>query len=420
MIFDPNPLFYWMLQIFVKSKSEGRKTTFCNEGGSRSSKTYDEIHLIYWICDQLRNSEKKLEIYIARRTLKNCRELTYKDWRECLEAMGVYNKASAYSENVSPMYDLFGHKIHFIGLDGSSEACRNDIFFLNEALEVETYKLIKGWNMRCEMLAIYDWNPTVTQHWIFKWEGRPKVFFSKTTYLNNKHLNPEVRETIESFNPDNPENVKNGTADLYDWRVYGLGLRSAREGLVFPNVEYIDTWPYWITRWNYGNDFGFTHDPNAFGKTFIDEVNKIIYTECLIYQSIDNSDLLGITLSNIGITGNDIIIADSSDAHKTSAMGFVTDLRNMGFSVIKVSKTSGFKVNVIHKIKKYKIVIIKTKFAVPLKGGAYGDPVQFEFENYVWHRVNDESVNQPVDGDDHFIDQLLYTVHCYQSPLKAY
>ena len=419
MTFDPNPLFYWMLQNYISNKTADNKITFCNEGGSRSSKTYDEFHLLYWICDQLRNSEAKLEIYIARRTLKRCRELTFKDFRECLTVMGVYNSNNCFSENVAPVYDLFGHKLHFIGLDSSMEAVRSDIFFLNEALEVETEDLISGWCMRCEMLQLFDWNPSVTQHWIFTWEGRPNTYFSKTTYKNNKHLKPSIIAGIEALNPDNPENIKNGTANIYKWNVYGLGLRSAREGLVYPIVYYLDAWPEHINYFNYGLDFGFTNDPTAVSKVAIDKVNKIIYAECLMYQSTATSGLLSEALISIGINGKDIIIADSADAFKTSMLGFVGDLRTKGFTVIKAKKPSGYKTEAIAKVHEYKLVIINTKFVVKLPGGATGDPAKFELQNYVWQEINGKSVNVPMDGNDHFLDSLLYAVQSFQLPMTV-
>lgn len=419
--FDPNPLFYWMLKIFAtnQQKPVKTKTVICNEGGSRSSKTYDEDHLLYWICDQLRNSERKLEMYVARRTLKRCRDLTYKDFRECLTVMGVYSPDNCYSENVAPVYDLFGHKIHFIGLDSSMEAVRNDVFLCAEVLEVESWELLRGWHMRCEMLAIYDWNPSVTQHWIFGWEGRPNVYFSKTTYLNNKHLNPIVRAEIESYNPDVPENVKNGTASQYLWDVYGLGLRSAREGVIYENVTWIPEMPKHLTNFTYGLDFGFTNDPTALSRISIDFVNRVLYAECLLYKPISDSHTLAEALISIGLTGNHIIIADSADAFRTSINGFVGDLMTRGFSVIKARKSPGYKTEAIGKVKGFKLVFVETKFAVKLPGGAYGDPAKFEVANYVWKIIHEKTVNTPEDGNDHWLDSVLYASQSYQEPMTA-
>src|SRR5690606_35010707 len=104
---------------------------------------------------------------------------------------------------------------------------------------------------RCRKFWIIDYNPSVTEHWIYDTVlTRPDVGYLKTTFRDNKHVSESEKSEILStepwlpgsyevidneiyykgkivgeghYPPPHPENVKNGTADEFDWRVYGLG-----------------------------------------------------------------------------------------------------------------------------------------------------------------------------------------------------
>ena len=52
-----------------------------------------------------------------------------------------------------------------------------------------------------------------------------EIVGEKEIYYNGKPIDEKNQP------PPHPENVKNGTADLYMWRVYGLGLRGLYKAL---------------------------------------------------------------------------------------------------------------------------------------------------------------------------------------------
>lgn len=245
MHFDPNELFYKMAVAYSEAKEKSERLTICNEGGSRSSKTWDTFHLIIAICAN--NINAKLDIYILRDTLTNCKDYTYKDFRKCVELCKLGNK-SIFTNPQKPNCNLFGNNIHFRGLDDekNTEGYPSDILFINEVLETKKTK-VEGLLMRCRKLIIFDWNPKLTKHWIFDYEGRPDVLFTRSTYKDNKHLEQTIINEIESYNPEIEENVINKTANLFRWKVYGLGERADQEGNVFNdsqlnkfNIEDID------------------------------------------------------------------------------------------------------------------------------------------------------------------------------------
>lgn len=233
MKLDPNDLYYQMAAAYSKAIKQGKRLIICNEGGSRAGKTFDTFDLITTICDHNRN--KGLDTYILRDTLVNCRDYTLKDWKKLQTINGI---PITGRESPKPEYNLFGNNIYFRGLDDEKniEGYPSDILFVNEVLETEKSK-IEGLLMRCRKLVIFDWNPKLTKHWIFDYEGRPDVLFTRTTYKNNKHLEQTVIDEIESYNPDIPENIKNKTANPFRWKVYGLGLRADQEGNVFNDSE---------------------------------------------------------------------------------------------------------------------------------------------------------------------------------------
>lgn len=402
MSFDPGKLFYWMCKTYSENKSSENKIVICNEGGSRSSKTWGTFHFLFAICDQHRFVATPLQIGIFRRTLKDCREKTYeKDFKPCMQAMKEFNQSDSRKENTSPDYILFGNRIEFRGLDDNSEATGYDIIFINETLEVEAEYLIKGLKMRCKRLLICDWNPRYSAHWIFEWEKIPFTYFSHTTYLNNKHLPKSVISDIESTSPWNledlhlpedkrrphHENIKNGTVDKWYFLVYGMGIRANREGLVFPNVTWIDSFPEDISEISYGCDFG-QANPTAIVKIGVrrNAIKSDLFIEKLFYASTETSDIVSEVIHQLA--EKQIVLAcegktfdhesqrlvfiqtlkDSDhyipnkiwcDSNMGIEKGWISDLRNRNIQALATRKFPGSRDYWISTIKRYNIHMVK-------------------------------------------------------------
>ena len=240
MNFNPNNLCYYMAKLFAEYKDSEKKLVICNEGGTRSSKTWDAYHLIVLICDHQRNQWN--EIYILRDTLVNCRDFTLKEFIKCLQTIGIYDR-NLLTTSPKPYYNLFGNHIFFRGLDDeiNTEGYPSDIIFVNEALETSKGS-VDGLKMRCRKMMIMDWNPKYVKHWAFNLEGQPDVYFTHTTYKNNKHLEKSIVTEIESYEPT-AHNIEMGTSDPFRWKVYGQGLRAANEQLIFPIFHSSSSYP---------------------------------------------------------------------------------------------------------------------------------------------------------------------------------
>lgn len=417
MAFDPNSLFYEMGTIFQKNYSEDNKVVIANEGGTRSSKTWDTFHFIYTFCNH--NQNQGNDIYILRDTLINCKEKTFKEFKKCMKIIGA--NLTYFSEHQKPYVNIFGNHVYFRGLDSedNTEGYPSDIIFINEALETQKDK-VDGLKMRCRKLMIMDWNPKFTQHWCFDLKRQPNVFFTHSTYKNNKHLKKSIIRDIEAYEPwvtgsyevrdntlfynDNPidesnqppphlENIENATADEFRWKVYGLGLRGAMQGVIFKSITWIDEFP--PIAHTYGMDFGFVSDPLAFGKYA--RQGRNIYLELLIYTPISTSIEVDAALKALNISKYIPITADSSDKYVSEKKGtvqMVRELFDMGWEISKVSKTKGV-MFWLEDMKNYKIHIVKNRLY---------EKVKIEQENYVYKEINGILINQPSDKHNHFWD----------------
>ena len=417
MNFDPNPLYFEMAKIYSQNKTEDNRIIICNEGSSRSSKTWDTFHLIYTFCDHNRN--KGLEIFFLRETMIRCKDSILIDWIKFLKVICCKD----YEYIKSPTFTIYGNTIIFRGFDDDAEGYPSDILFFNEALEIKK-KNYDDLIMRCRKLAILDWNPKYTAHWCFDLEGQDDVYFTRSTFRQNKHLEKAIVNGFHALNPfeenstyvDNHKlmyngrevsNIEQGTADLFRYKVYNLGLRGAMEGLIFPNVFYIDKMPDLAV--TYGQDFGFTADPTVLVRYA--QEGRNIYLEPLLYSPTETSDILIELYRQLELPLESIITCDSSDKHVSENNGtveMVRSLRLAGYSARKVLKTMGLMFWILE-MKKFKIHIIKNNLYKFVKK---------EAENYIFKEINGIKINQPKDDFNHFWDASRYAFMAYNKNLR--
>ena len=352
MSFDPGRIYYEMLYIFDQNYTPEHKVIICNEGSSRSSKTFDAFHFLYTFCDHNRNEGNM--IYILRNTLKDCREKTFDDFKKCMAEIQVF--PNYLSEKTAPELSLFGNDIRFRGLDHESkEGYPSDIVFYNESLEMDQER-ISGIQMRFRKLEIYDWNPKYTQHWCFNMQGQSNAFFTHSTYKDNKHLQQSIIENIEKYCPwhfddlhiqdekkrrPHHVNITAQTANKHKWLVYGEGIRSAPEGLIFQYANYIDKWPDDVAH-VYGLDYGFINDRSALVK--VGETPTDIYLELMLYEPTSTPAILDGAFTALKIERHLPITADSSDKYTAQNKGTIEmtkELKILGWLVNPVKKNKG-------------------------------------------------------------------------------
>ena len=359
------------------------------EGGSRSGKTWSSVDFIIILSYYYPGSV----INIVKETYNGFKTTLYDDFRQRLNQWPKLSKYNTF-EHVKEIssFKIGTTKINFLGADQPQKfhGAGCDFFYINEALPIQQ-AIFDQLEMRCRRFWWMDFNPSVTDHWIFnKLSKRDDVTFVHSTMLDNPYIGKWEKKKILSYEPT-PENIANGTADDYMWKVYGLGQRSSPQGLVFNNVTWIDEFPTDIERISYGLDFGFTNSPTALVK--VGKEGQNLYIQKLIYSPTESAAPLAQAINQLSI--DSVIWADSADKYQ-GGPGMISDLRTKGLKVYGVDKFAGSIIYGIDLMKQHKIHIVR-------------DPdLRREFENYKWREVHGITVNEPIDEFNHAIDAARY------------
>lgn len=390
-------------------------------GSSRSGKTYSGVDFIIYLCLFI---ETSCTINVYRDIYASFKETLYDDFKARLDYYGLDNPFHNAKEVKS--FKIGNNKITFIGCDKVSKAhgAGCDYAFFNEVMHIPQ-PVFKQVTMRCKKFWWADYNPSFTDHWFFNTvSNRRDVSFLRTTFLDNKFIplpskldilrtepwesgTYEVTDEDVYYNgepvtelnqpPPHLDNIEQGSADEFHWKVYGLGLKGAMKGRIFKHVTWINKFPELAS--TIGIDFGFVADPCAIGRYAREGMN--IYLEPLIYKSIETAKEIDVVLQSLNISYDTPIIADSSDRYVSENHGvikMVTELYDLDWSINKVSKTKSV-IYWLSDMKQYKIHIVKNHLYNEMKS---------EYDNYIYKEVNGIQINQPVDKYNHLWDQFRY------------
>lgn len=371
---------------------------FVLPGGSRSTKTTSICQFLLDYCQ--RNRNKKKDILIARQQYSDLKDSVMKDFFDFLTLHGFYRDNMHLKSNPQK-YVLHGNTIHFSGLDSSgAHGKKYDVVWINEAFEAEK-DAFDQLEMRLTEFFIFDYNPCFTDHWILRSVvTRPNVWLSPiSTWRHNRWLQQGIIDKIKSYDPSNPENIRNGTADDYMHQVYALGYGAQPEGVIFKYVDWItaEEFPKNLDWW-LALDFGFQNDPCAMVKVAIS--GSDLYLQEMCYEPIETPLLISEMLRGKGIEKFRPIIADSSDKYISAKYGsfeMVKDLCRFGWNVSKVKKTNDI-VYWLSKMHEYTMHIVAS------------DHFKTEIQNYRWRTINGIQVSQPMDKWNHLIDASRYGV----------
>lgn len=352
------------------------------EGSSRSAKTWSSVDFIVYLAATL---ETSATINIIKETYNSFKTTLYDDFNRRLPDFGIPSPF-AHKQEVK-QFKLFGNKINLLGADNPSvfHGVSCDYFYINESLDV-SQAVFDQLEMRCRKFWWMDYNPKFTDHWVYdKVCSRPDVGFIKTTFKDNPFITPQERAKILSYEPTE-ENIRNGTADDYMWNVYGLGLRSAPEGLIFQHVTWIEKFPENIEKIYWGSDIGYTNSPSTIVKLGVHGQN--LYLEKKHYAPTPSSnEYIPVIKEHCP---KDAIWADSAEP------GFIADARKAGLKVFAVNKFPGSIKYGISVLKKYKIHIVDCP------------EWRREQSNYKYREINGIKLDEPVDDFNHLWDAARY------------
>jgi phage terminase large subunit len=352
-------------------------SVICNEGGSRSGKTYSIIQLLCGIAQ----SEPGKRISIVSHSLPHIKRGAYRDFRVIMEHCGWWDdNRFRFTDFVYEFPN--GSYIELFGLEdeGKARGPGRDILFLNEANLISKL-LFDQLAMRTTGTIFMDWNPAEFNSWVYDIADNPKNKKIHSTYKDNIYnLSPQQVEYIESFK-DLP--------DEFMWQVYGLGLRGAAKELIYTKWQICQELPGKGETF-YGLDFGYTA-PSALVK--VEHHEGANYVQELIYESkLTVTDLCN-RLRGLNLLRSDELFCDAAEP-KT-----IEELRRQGFNAKAADKDvwAG-----IMKVKSY-----------PLFVTSGSGNMKRELQSYKWKTDSSGNVaadEAPVKENDHSLDALRYAI----------
>lgn len=353
----------------------------CNEGGTRSSKSYSVVQLLVWIA----LSNERIRISIVSHSLPHIKRGVYRDFRKIMEDWQLWDdKKFSYSDYIFTFDN--GSYIELFGLEdeGKARGPARDILFINEANLIKK-TLYDQLLMRTTGQTFLDWNPADFVSWVYEVADEPKNKKIHSTYLNNiSNLTESQIKNIEQYK-DLP--------DDFMWKVYGLGERGAAKELIYTQWKQYDEAPNGDVF--YGLDFGYVH-PAVLIKVIHHEGQN--YFEEIIYQS-------GLTLSDLTrlikekIPNRATIYADAAEPKS------IEELYRQGFNIKPAQKDvwAG-----IVKMKSY-----------PINIHYNSQNLKREFMSYKWKKdKNDNVIEEPVKANDDAMDACRYAVFTHLTAPK--
>lgn len=357
------------------------KRIVINRGGTRSSKTYSLAQLFII---ELFSGENKI-LSVVRKSFPTLRATAMRDVVEVLRKNHLY---PLVKHNKTENIISFGTNcIEFFSLDNEQKVRgrKRTHLWLNEANECsfdEWQQLI----FRTTQRAFLDFNPDDANCWInteleqkrLPDKGDVEVVIS--SYKDNSFLDGNTIREIEFLQQSDPEY----------WKIFGLGEYGHITGQVFEGFTTVGKVPDGAKRLGYGLDFGFSNDPTALVEVFLNE-GKLYINELLYATGLTNSDIAQ-RLSQLGLQRYDVIVADAAEPKS------IEEIYREGFN-IKPAKKGADSINAsIDILRRYPLCITSSSINL-LK----------ELRSYKWQTdKNGNTLNKPVDYNNHAIDALRY------------
>ena len=366
------------------------KKIVVSQGGGRSGKTFSILQLL--ILEAINN--RNLLISVVAENVPFLKRGAIRDFRTIMDNIFGFWLDENWNRTDS-VYDFGnGSKMEFFAADSAGKAvgAARDHLFINEANNVK-YEIAFQLMARTRERTFIDFNP-VAEFWVHTeilnnpaFDGQ--VDYVHSTFIDNQMLSDSIKETM----------LARAAIDKNYETVYIKGEVGSLEGLVFPNINLIDTIPEGGTV-VYGLDFGYSQDPTALVKV-IEQGDKI-YIDELIYQTgLRNSDISNL-MKQHGV--NRPIYADSSEP-KT-----IDDLYLMGHNVHPVVKGKDSIMWGVDLMKQKHIHVTKRSLNI-IK----------EFRNYTYDKDKEgKLLNKPIDLFNHGIDAIRYAVMMIQRKRHEY
>lgn len=328
---------------------------------------------------------------------------------ECLKVIEQYNLRRIFRVNKSELTItcLNGYQSYFVGCDDPEKlksitflkGSLTDIWFEEATESIEDdYKMLKK-RMRgvapVRKRFTFSFNPIFRTHWIYKvffkrigWADDQKLYHQdgllilRTTYRDNKFLTPDDREALEE------------ETDEYYRDVYTLGVWGVLGNVIFTDWEVKDILNDPVSKtfdiFRNGLDFGYSNDPTAFNRMYYHKSTRTLYVFNEWHEKGVTNDDIARALKPV--TNGDSIVADSAEPKS------IKELNLAGLNVHGARKGKDSVNHGIQWLQQQKVVIDKRCIHTVA-----------EFQQYHWKKDREgNTVNIPVDKDNHHIDAIRY------------
>lgn len=360
-------------------------------GGQGASKTVSILELVI---QSLLNSDKEATVLSSE--LSKMKRTVIRDYKKICKDWGVIQEESDFNKSESKHEYFNGSYLDFLGADVNDvgKGFRRDLLYINEADKMDIDTAVQF--ISRAKLTIIDYNPDAL-FWGDDYINENN--FLRLTFEDNEYLSKSEVRSILDYKTKGFHNTDLPTEELFKdsniknkywankWKVYGLGLVGALEGVVFTNWEIIESIPQEAKYNKTGVDFGYTNDPT----TIIDKYtfNGIpIYDEVLYQKGLVNSAIAKELKSF-----RRKVVADSAEPKS------ITEIGNYGILISGAEKgkdSISFGVQNIQSYEKFYV----TRRSVNLI---------LELQKYIWAKDrNGNSLNVPIDNHNHCIDPIRY------------
>lgn len=367
---DTTSVFSKNLQAYI----DGYRT-IVNKGGTRSSKTWSTLQLLYIIA--LKSKKPRL-ISIVSESFPHLRRGCMRDFEKMLKDDGLWDDANWNATD--KIYRVGVSSIEFFGVDspGKVHGPARDILYMNECINV-AYEIYRQLMARTTETIFLDYNPAF-EFWVDeKVLPESDAILIHSTYKDNEKLSPAQVRDIE----------KQKHIDPAWFEVYGLGLTGKLTGTILTNWDIVTTLPQNYKRRFIGIDFGFTNDPTAIVDVILSE-GDIWIDEIAYDRGLTNPDISRIIIDRVG--RGVPIIADSAEPKS------IAEIRNHGLSIegaLKGKDSIEIGLQVMNRYNKH-ITQRSTN-------------ILDEYRRYRWAEdKNGNSLRIPIDKYNHSIDAQRY------------
>ena len=391
-------------------------------GGSRSSKTYSILQIL--MLELM--IKRRIKITVWRDTKVTCRATVMEDFKKII--LFDENIYMNFKQNVQLgkfIYKPTKSEIIFEGADSIGKVLggAQDISYFNEITEFakEVYIQI---TQRTADRVLCDYNPH-KDFWLEKYRNDPDSVFIHSNFEHNAFCPPNIIKQLKSYEPWKPGsyeivgtevfykghiisqlnqppihklNIERGTASVYHWLVYGLGLGSEKPNRIYHSWKKITLEKFNSLNYKsyFGLDFGSLH-PTACIEVKYDGDGTFFLCPRFYKPLTDITESLP-TIVKVKIPSIDknesIIVCDSAK------QSYIDILTGAGYMAIGALKGSGSLSSGITIVQGFTIYYVSD------------EDIEQEYNSYSWHvdRYN-KATDEPVKEDDHYMDAIRYVIN---------